>query len=52
MPRWLQLALVLILALFAWISGLDSHGAPVDTVWLWAASGLLGAHLVYRFAAR
>lgn len=52
MPRWLQLALVLILALFAWISGLDSHGAPVDTAWLWAAAGLLGAHLVYRFAAR
>ena len=48
MPRWLQFTLVLILALLAWISGLDAQGAPAETAWLWAAAALTGAHLVYR----
>jgi hypothetical protein len=52
MQFWMRFALVLVLALAAWICGLDSNGAPVEAIWLWAATALAGAHLVYRSLAR
>ena len=48
MQFWLRFTLVLALALAAWICGLDSNGAPVEAAWLWAATAMAAAHLVYR----
>jgi hypothetical protein len=52
MQFWLRFTLVLGLALAAWISGLDGNGAPAEAAWLWAATALAGAHLVYRSVLR
>jgi hypothetical protein len=49
---WLQFALVVALALLAWICGLDTNGAPAETASLWGAAALVGANLLYRFLVR
>jgi hypothetical protein len=52
MGFWLQFTFVLALALIAWISAIDTTGSPGLAPWLWAATALAGAHLVYRFLVR
>jgi hypothetical protein len=50
-PIWLQIPIVLGLALAAWISGMDANGSPVETSLLWGAATLAGAHLLIRLLA-
>jgi hypothetical protein len=52
MQLWLQFTLVAVLALLAWICGLDTTGAAVDAAWLWGATALAGAPLVSRLVLR
>jgi hypothetical protein len=50
---WLQLPLVLALALLSWIVGLDtSAGTPAELYFLWAATALAGAFVVMRLLPR
>ena len=51
-PIWLQLPLVVALAILAWISGMDAMGNPMQTWLLWGAAAFVGAHLVMRLVAR
>ena len=51
-PLSLHLALVVVIALAAWITGMDTHGSWTETSWLWAASAIGGAHLILRFLRR
>jgi Flp pilus assembly protein protease CpaA len=48
-PLWLQTALVLGLALVAWICGMDATGNPTEVVLLWAVAALACAQLLFRF---
>lgn len=48
MRFWLQFTLVLLLALAAWISAIDANGSAADTYWLWIATVLASAHLLFR----
>ena len=48
MQFWLYLLLVLGLGLAAWINSMDVHGSSTTAAWLWAATALGGAHLVFR----
>ena len=49
---WLQLAIVLMLALASWISGLDATGNGVESFILWAATAIAASWLVLRLARR
>jgi hypothetical protein len=49
---WLQLPLVLGLALVSWISGMDSTGTATQTYFLWAATALTGAFFAFRLLLR
>jgi hypothetical protein len=48
---WLQTALVIGLALLAWISGIDATGSPTDSLILWTATAIACAPLAFRFVA-
>jgi hypothetical protein len=52
LPIWLQLPLVLALAILSWISGMDVTGNPIETSLLWAATAFVGGHLVVRLLPR
>jgi hypothetical protein len=49
---WLQLPFVVLLALAAWISGIDSTGDPTVTWWLWAATAVAGSFFMLRLLLR
>ena len=49
---WLQLPLVLGLALVSWISGIDATGTPTQTYLLWAATAIVGAFFAFRLLLR
>ena len=44
---WLQFTLLSLLALAAWITGIDNNSA-VESSWLWVATAFAGAHFVFR----
>jgi hypothetical protein len=48
MRLWLQFTLVVALALLAWICGLDTTGASLQSASLWGAVALAGVPVVYR----
>jgi hypothetical protein len=50
-PIWLQLPMVLGLALAAWICGMDANGSAVETSLLWGGAALAGGHLLIRLLA-
>jgi hypothetical protein len=45
---WLQFTLILLLALAAWISAIDTNGSAAETYWLSLATLLASAHLLFR----
>lgn len=49
---WLLLPIVVVLAISAWISGMDSTGDPSTTWLLWAATAAAGAVLLIRLLLR
>ena len=49
---WLQLPIVVFLALAAWISGIDATGDPIVTWWLWAAAVFAGSFFMIRRVLR
>ena len=49
---WLQLPIVVFLALAAWISGIDTTGDPTVTWWLWAATVFAGSFFMIRLVLR
>ena len=51
LPLWLHIPLVLGLGLASWISGMDTTGAPGDTVILWTGTALLTGLLALRLLA-
>jgi len=52
LATWLQLAIVLALALASWISAIDATGNSAQSSFLWAATGIAAAWLVFRLARR
>jgi hypothetical protein len=49
---WVQLAIVLALALASWISALDATGNQAESSFLWAATAVAAALLVMRLVRR
>ena len=49
---WLQVAIVLALALASWISALDATGNGAENSFLWAATAIAAAWLALRLARR
>ena len=47
MSLWLQFILISLLALAAWIIGIDANSA-VESSWLWVATAFAGAHFLFR----
>jgi hypothetical protein len=44
---WLQFTLLSLLALAAWITGIDNNSAA-ESSWLWVATACAGAHFLFR----
>ncbi|HXJ54710.1 MAG TPA: hypothetical protein VNH16_25260 [Burkholderiales bacterium] len=49
---WLQVAIVLALALASWISALDATGNGAENSFLWAVTASAAAWLALRLARR
>lgn len=47
MSLWLQFTLLSLLALAAWITGIDNNSAA-ESSWLWVATAFAGAHFLFR----
>jgi FtsH-binding integral membrane protein len=50
-PLWLQIPIVLALAIASWITSLDTTGDPGDTMLLWMATAVAGVLLAFRLLA-
>lgn len=51
-PLWLQIPIVLVLAIASWISSLDTTGDPSDAMLLWMATAVAGVLLAFKLLAR
>jgi len=49
---WLQAALILGLALAAWIAGMDANANPTETMLLWALAASGGVLFALRLRTR
>lgn len=50
-PLWLQIPIVLALAIASWISSLDTTGNPGDAMLLWMATAVAGVLLAFKLLA-